>query len=74
MKRNKQYKKAIHCYEKVRARCSLEISVYIDIAQCYHEIGNIPESKRILFLASKIDSSHEQVMSLLKQYEYEWLF
>lgn len=58
-------------YEKVRTRCSLEISVYVDMAQCYHEIGNIPESKRILFLASKLDSSHKEVMSLLKEYEYE---
>lgn len=53
-------------------KCSLEVSVYIDIAQCYHELGNIPESKRVLFLASQVDDSNkEAVITLLKEYGFD---
>lgn len=53
-------------------KCSLEVSVYIDVAECYHELGNIAESKRVLFLARKVDDSNQEpVRSRLKEYEFD---
>ena len=55
----------------VQKKCGLEVSVYIELAQCYREIGNIAESKRVLFLASQVDqSSDNNVLALLKELEY----
>lgn len=69
-KTQKRYKEALHYYERVKMKCSLEVSVYIDMAQCYRELGDLAESKRILFLASRVDDSNQAgVISLLKEYE-----
>lgn len=71
-KSQKKYKEAIRFYEKVKAKCDLEVAVYVDTAQCYHELGDIVESKRLLFQASKIENSNQgEVIALLKEYDFD---
>lgn len=42
------------------------------MAQCYHELGNRVESKRLLFQASKIENASQgEVIDLLKKYSFE---
>ena len=42
------------------------------MAQCYHELGNRVESKRLLFQASKIENATQgEVIDLLKKYSFE---
>ena len=71
-KHQKKYREAVRFYERVRAKCDLEVSVYVDMAQCYHELGNRVESKRLLFQASKIENASQgEVIDLLKKYSFE---
>ena len=69
LKREGQYERALYFYEQVKMKCSLQVSVYIEMSQCYHELGNIAESKRVLFLASQVDSDKKDVLVLLRDYE-----
>lgn len=72
LKAQKRYREAVEYYEEVMKQCSLEVSAYVEAAQCHHELGNMIESKRLLFLASKVDSVNQgEVISLLKEYEME---
>ena len=57
-------------YERVVLRTTLEVSTYIDMAQCYHELGDIAESKRILFLASKMDSQNQHAIMVSNDFVY----
>lgn len=61
----KQWKSAVGVYEKVLSKSSLEVSVYVDMAQCYHELGNMAESKRLLFLAAKMDSQNQHAIMVI---------
>ena len=71
-KHQKKYREAVRFYERVKAKCDLEVSVYVDMAQCYHELGNRVESKRLLFQASKIENASQgEVIDLLKKYSFE---
>ena len=71
-KHQKKYREAVRFYERVKAKCDLEVSVYVDMAQCYHELGNRVESKRLLFQASKIENATQgEVIDLLKKYSFE---
>ena len=58
----KEWKLAVGVYERILPKSSLEVSVYVDMAQCYHELGNIAESKRLLFLAAKMDSQNQHAI------------
>ena len=69
-KSQKQWKKAVATYERVVLRTTLEVSTYIDMAQCYHELGDIAESKRILFLASKMDSQNQHAIMVSNDFVY----
>lgn len=70
-KSQKQWKRAVATYERVVLRTTLEVSTYIDMAQCYHELGDLAESKRILFLASKMDSQNQHAIMVLVGRVYE---
>lgn len=46
--------------------------MYVNMAECYHELGNNVESKRLLFQASKIENANQgEVNELLKKYSFE---
>lgn len=39
--------------------------MYVDMAQCYHELENMAESKRLLFLAAKMDSQNQHAIMVI---------
>lgn len=58
-----KYQEAIRLYERVMATSTLEVSAYMELAECYRNLGDTCECNRLLFLAARLDSNkHHAIM------------
>lgn len=54
-----KWREAARMYERVMATTTLDINTYLELAECYHKLGDIGESKRLLYLAARLDSQNQ---------------
>ena len=57
-----KYKEAIRLYEQVMTKSTLEVSAYMELAECYRKLGDMCECNRLLFLAARLDSNKQHVI------------